>query len=126
MQSWVSYSLVVSAIFLSTLLLAAPFIIRFAGQTVGWYLRRKTSSRRELILARVEVEEDDHRSKQRHSPKSEDEGWERIENNGGSAESTEDKANAEWKGVIGFFHPFWYYTASLCAFQYDQSNPRRQ
>lgn len=107
MQSWVSYNLVAFVILVSTLI-AAPFIIRLAGQTIGWYLHRRTSARRELIIARVKVEEDDYRSKERRSPKSEDEGWERIESQGARAQKDGEKANSEWEGVIGFFHPFWY------------------
>jgi len=112
MQSWVSYSLVTSVICVSTLI-AAPFIIRFVGQTIGWYLRRRTSSRRELIITRVKVEEDDYKSKEQKSPRSEDEEWERIESHGAGAAGTGDKTKAGWEGVIGFFHPFWYYIPSL-------------
>lgn len=112
MQSWVSFFLAVS-VTVASILIAAPFVIRFVGQTIGWYLHRKTSSRRELIIARVKVEEDEYRAKERKSPKSEDEEWERIESHGARTPKTGDKANAEWDGVIGFFHPFWYHIASL-------------
>ena len=121
MQGWVSKSLVAFVIFISTVI-AAPFIIRLVGQTIGWYLRRRTSGRRELIFARVKVEEDDYRSKERKSPKSEDEGWERIESHGDHVESTGANAHAEWKGVIGFFHPFWYYIPSQGVLQYSHSD----
>jgi len=113
MQSWISSYLVVSVVLVSTLV-AAPFIVRFTGQAIGWYLRRRTSARKELILARVKVEEDDYKSKERRLAKSEDEEWERIDTR---AQRTGENASEDWEGVIGFFHPFWYYTTFCERFQ---------
>lgn len=113
MQSWISYSLAVFVVLVSTLV-AAPFVVRFTGEAIGWYLRRRTSARKELILARVKVEEDDYKSKERRLAKSKDEEWERID---ARTQRTAKNASEDWEGVIGFFHPFWYYTIFSERFQ---------
>lgn len=74
---------------------------------VGWHLQRSTAARRELILARIEVEEQDYQSKLRHSPKSDDGDWEKVESYASGSAPNGGKSQDCWKGVIGFFHPFW-------------------
>ena len=97
--------------FLLTLVSLVPLLtvytLRYSLRLVGWYLRRKTQSRRELILERVKLEEDVFR-RQKRTQKAEDEDWEKVE--GYSAGSAPNGATAaeEWEGVVGFFHPFWY------------------
>lgn len=80
--------------------------LKLLGALLGWHLRRKSASSRQTLFSRVEP---DHtlRSKNNGS-KSEDDEWERIEhqvegNSGAGQKSTDD-----WKGIVGFFHPFWY------------------
>lgn len=91
--------------FLPTL---AGFVLTHGLHAVGWSIRRKTGGRRELILARVQEEERDYRSKQNKSPK-EDEDWEKVEGYAtGTAPNGELPQDEEWDGVVGFFHPFWY------------------
>ena len=95
----------VAAILLPPVL--AAYVLRFILRTVGNHLRRKTSTRRELIFQRAELDEQEvHSNQQPH--KTEDEDWERVESyatgtvtNGGVPD---DK---DFAGVIGFFHPFW-------------------
>lgn len=76
--------------------------------TVGWSHRRRTRARRDLILARVKVEESQYQLSAQHSPRSEDGEWEKVEKHAdGSAPNGKESGN-EWEGIIGFFHPFWY------------------
>ncbi|KAI9831449.1 MAG: asparagine-linked glycosylation protein [Sarea resinae] len=92
--------------FLFSTCYVAPFLARALGHVVGWYLHRKTEGRRSLILARVQVEEEDYKSNGRHDSASEDDGdWERVESDAASS-SNGDKADREWEGIVGFFHPF--------------------
>lgn len=74
---------------------------------LGWHLQRSTSPRRELILARIEIEEQDYQSKLRHSSKSDDGDWEKVERYASGSAPNGGKSQDDWKGVVGFFHPFW-------------------
>ena len=92
--------------FINTLLaLSSTFFL--CKWLLGWHLQRSTSARRELILARIEVEEKDHHSKLRHSFKSDDGDWEKIESHASQSAPNGGKLQDDWKGVVGFFHPFW-------------------
>ncbi len=106
MWIWIPLLLAVLVLLVSSTI-AAPFIVHYIGQTIGWYLRRRTSARRDLIFARVKVEEDDYKSKKRRSPKYEDEDWERVESYTAGIAKNGEKANDDWEGMVGFFHPFW-------------------
>ncbi|RMZ69440.1 alpha-12-mannosyltransferase ALG11 [Pyrenophora seminiperda CCB06] len=61
--------------------LCVPTALRFAAELVGQHLRRSSRTRRELLLARVG-----------NTPP-------------GSA-GKGGKADSEWDGIVGFFHPF--------------------
>jgi alpha-1,2-mannosyltransferase len=102
-------------IFLATLLgvvplvalFLAPKVITATGRTVGWYLRRKTEGRRAQILERVDGDEkalEADKSSRRNS----DEEWENIESFAAGTAKNGEKADREWDGIVGFFHPFWY------------------
>jgi len=68
----------------------SPYLIRYMGTTVGLHIRSKTESRRALLFSRAKEEESKSGSKR-------------------DAISKDDQdVNHDWKGVIGFFHPFWY------------------
>ncbi|KAL8973746.1 MAG: hypothetical protein Q9197_002010 [Variospora fuerteventurae] len=74
--------------------------------TVGWSHRRRTRARRDLILARVKVEESQYQLSAQQSPRSEDGEWEKVDKHAdGSAPNGKESGN-EWEGIIGFFHPF--------------------
>lgn len=107
MRNWITYVLAF-IIFIVSNIVAAPFLVRYIGRTVGWYLRHRTSTRRDLVLARVKVEEDDFESKEKRSRKSEDDDWERVESYAAGIAKNGEKADDDWQGVVGFFHPFWY------------------
>lgn len=85
---------------ISVLSLVLPYLVTYIGRLVGWHLRRKTASRRNLLLKRSQEEQAEHSrtrgQAQREGPKS------------ASAKASQIKTNKNWCGIIGFFHPFWY------------------
>ena len=84
------------------------FMITNLAKAAGWHLRRKTQSRRQMILAQVRAEQKAYLlSKGRPSPKSDDEDWEKVESQVSGKSKSGVKRDDEWSGIIGFFHPFW-------------------
>ncbi len=87
--------------------LLGPRIVAAASRAVGWYLRRRTAGRRAQILERVGGEEKapaEDQSARRDS----DEEWENVESYAAGTAKNGEKADKEWDGLVGFFHPFWY------------------
>lgn len=74
---------------------------------VGWYLRRRTTSRRITILARVKLEEAQYQLSASESPTLDDGEWEKVEKHAAGSAKNGEEADDEWEGIIGFFHPFW-------------------
>ena len=77
--------------FLQTCFLGLLFTITLIlaiGPWLGWLLQRRTSTKREKILSWT---------KQQSAAK---------------YEEISSKTDSEWKGIIGFFHPFWYVSAA--------------
>ena len=94
--------------------LLVVYILRFLLRTAGDHLRTRTSARRELILQRVNLDEQQLQqqhevSSTRDAPqRTEDEDWERVESYAAStAEKRATSQEKDYAGVIGFFHPFW-------------------
>lgn len=85
-------------------LLIGKWLVRSAGTTFGWYLRRKTAARRQAILSQVRNEETDYQSQEK---KSDDGDWEKLESHAVGSSPNGGQADDEWEGTIGFFHPFW-------------------
>lgn len=102
-------SFVIHAIYLSfiNILLALCFTFFLSKWLAGWYLRRRAHARREIILARTKIEEHDYQSKLRHSPKSDDGEWEKLEKSISGSATNREKLEEDWEGIVGFFHPFW-------------------
>ena len=96
---------------LSALLLICTFIVILlcsAGRATGWYLKRRTSTRKNAILRRVKVEEEAFQNFTRQSQRpTEDDDWEQIESYGAASAKNGGQADDEWEGIVGFFHPFW-------------------
>ncbi|KAK2749659.1 asparagine-linked glycosylation protein [Myotisia sp. PD_48] len=124
MLSFISSS-IATLVALLTLLIFTPalagHVISIAFRGFGYLIRRKTKGRRELIRARVRVEEEDYRSSRRRreagsstAPKTEEEeeDWEKVEEysgetSGNSSDSNGDATgHGDWAGIVGFFHPF--------------------
>ncbi|CAE7192767.1 hypothetical protein CFE70_007064 [Pyrenophora teres f. teres 0-1] len=95
----VLFSLLVPALVAA---LFVPAALRFAAELVGQHLRRSSRTRRELLLARAASETKTHEAEQRKSKKDDDD-WEEV---GTTPSSSAGKADSEWDGIVGFFHPF--------------------
>jgi alpha-1,2-mannosyltransferase len=87
---------------------------------VGWLIRRRTRSRREYVIARARSEEEETQmpraKNSAHSlaKSQDDEDWEKVDSTSGVKTTTSSDSgastggeDAEWDGIIGFFHPFW-------------------
>lgn len=110
-------------------LAGSVFGLVFRG--VGWLIRRRTRSRREYVIARARSDDEEvraSRTKGLTEPlargQAEDEDWEKVDSSGPggvkTATSSESGTSAggdaaEWDGIVGFFHPFWY-VEFLCWF----------
>lgn len=91
---------------------------------VGWLIRRRTRSRREYVIARARSEDEEFRAsraKDSTQPvargQAEDEDWEKVDSSGPGGVKTATSSesgggtggeSADWDGIVGFFHPFWY------------------
>jgi alpha-1,2-mannosyltransferase len=100
------------SLFLTLLTLAAaiyffPSALRTGGQVLGSYLRRSSLTRRELLLARVAKEQRDHDAKHGSEKNREDDEWEEVETSMVGSAVNGGKADKDWSGIVGFFHPFW-------------------
>ncbi|GKT49974.1 GDP-Man:Man(3)GlcNAc(2)-PP-Dol alpha-1,2-mannosyltransferase [Colletotrichum spaethianum] len=74
--------------------------MRGLGSLLGWYLRKKTEGRRAQLLELMNAEQQSFRQ----SPKK---GASGSKNNvQAQASGSSEKKDADWTGVIGFFHPF--------------------
>ena len=98
-------------------LLVGRWLIYTTGKAIGACLKRKTAARRQSILKRVKVEEEAVESFYRHSRRSEDDDWEKIEKNGTKSATNGGQADNDWEGIVGFFHPFWFVVdeISMCS-----------
>lgn len=86
------------------LLLLSPWLLsllaRSLGAAVGWFILKRTHSRRQTLL-QLEL----GKSK-RDSSSSEDGEWEKVGGQTAGTAPNGDKADRDWKGIVGFFHPF--------------------
>lgn len=71
---------------------------------MGSYLNRSSQTRRELLVARVATEQKNHEAEAKNDMK-EDE-WEEIEGSMVGSAVNGGKADKDWHGIVGFFHPF--------------------
>ena len=84
---------------------------------MGWYLKRHASTRKNAILRRVKVEEEAFQNYNKHSQRpAEDDDWEQVESYGAASAKNGGRAEDEWEGIVGFFHPFWWVKSSLNVF----------
>ena len=97
-------------LFLAQVILATVLfrpITRSVGRLLGWYLRHKSKVRRQLILSRVEVDEEIQRKKKPGKNEAEDDDWGKMEGHPTEAAGKSHNPHRKWKGIVGFFHPFW-------------------
>ena len=111
---------------ITLLALAATFVIlptiplsilRFGLRGLGWFIQKRTRSRREFIVSRVRADEEEFQAKRagKSSPstsQAEDEDWEKVDTStssvGTAGGNGQARGDENWDGIIGFFHPFWY------------------
>jgi alpha-1,2-mannosyltransferase len=102
--------MIVLTIFISLFLFSVacfPLLLRIAGQCTGWCILRLSRQRRADLLERAAREEEVYASKQQQESSTEDDDWETVDRERVGVAINGGKADKEWKGVIGFFHPFW-------------------
>ncbi|TAQ83417.1 hypothetical protein B7494_g8259 [Chlorociboria aeruginascens] len=87
-----------------TLLLGGPKIFGYIGRTIGYYLRKKTAGRRAQILETVDTDEKEFIAKGGERRDSDE--WENVEAYAVGSSKNGEKADKEWDGIVGFFHPF--------------------
>lgn len=131
-------TLVASSVLLPSIRLG---FLRFGLRGVGWFIQKRTRSRKEFIISRVRADEEEFQAKwaaataascstgksSLSTSQAEDEDWEKVNvgtvgNNQGNGHKRKDGTalggDENWKGIIGFFHPFWYAVVSFseCGF----------
>lgn len=84
-----------------------PKSLRFAGELLGSNLRRASRTRRELLLARVANEQRTYEAEHKRRKGKEEEDWEEVEASMVGSAINGGKADKDWSGIVGFFHPFW-------------------
>ncbi|OHE97604.1 alpha-1,2-mannosyltransferase alg-11 [Colletotrichum orchidophilum] len=77
-----------------------PLVIKGIGSLLGWYLRKKTEGRRAQLLELKTAEQ----QKFTQTAQQNSGGGKNIAQT--KASGSAEKKDAEWTGVVGFFHPF--------------------
>lgn len=77
-----------------------PMLMRGIGSLLGWYLRKKTEGRRAQLLELMTAEQQAFSQARSVSNKTNVQ----AQSSGSSAGGEKD---ANWTGIVGFFHPFW-------------------
>lgn len=101
---WISTIIILVA---SLALLLGQWFFLLGGKFWGSVLIKKSSKHRKELLAKIKQDEEHETSKTRLSPKSDDGDWEKVESDASGTVSNRQKADDNWEGIIGFFHPFW-------------------
>lgn len=108
-QDLSTYIMVLSiACFPLAVVLLGPRLLFAVGRRFGAYLRAKTAGRRAQILQLTEDEEREFLAKGGDRRSSDEEEWESIDAYATGTAKNGEKADPEWDGFIGFFHPFWW------------------
>lgn len=101
---------------ITTLVLFAPFVIavlgprliKTIGQSLGWTLKKKTDGRRAHLINLMDEENKKSKEKDLKSRSSSSSGeWQKVQQTDLGATNGAEKADQEWDGIAGFFHPFW-------------------
>lgn len=88
-----------------TTVILGPKLLFYVGRKFGYYLRAKTAGRRAQILQLTEDDEKEFLA--RGGDRSSSDEWESIDAYTTGTAKNGEKADPEWDGFIGFFHPFW-------------------
>ena len=84
-----------------------PQTLRILGKPVGFYLQQSCRDRRELLLARVVKEQSEYEAKHKDEDKKSEDEWEQVESSMIGSAVNGAKADQDWRGIVGFLHPFW-------------------
>jgi alpha-1,2-mannosyltransferase len=90
---------VISVVFL-------PKVLHLLAELLGHQIRRSSNTRRDLLLDRVATETKSFEAEHKEKSK-EDDDWEKVVPSPIGSAVNVGKAGAEWRGIVGFFHPFW-------------------
>lgn len=103
------FFVVVLSLFISTIVafVFLPQTLRILGKPVGLYLQSSCRDRRELLLARVAKEQKEYEAKRKDEDKKSEDDWEQVESSMVGSATNGAKAEQDWRGIVGFFHPFW-------------------
>lgn len=82
-----------------------PKLVFFIGSVLGYYLKQKTAGRRAQILELVEADEKEFLVENGNRRDSGE--WENVDSYAAPTAKNGEKADKEWGGIVGFFHPFW-------------------
>ncbi|EFQ30117.1 glycosyl transferase group 1 [Colletotrichum graminicola] len=77
-----------------------PYIMRGLGSLLGLYLRKKTEGRKAQLLELMNAEQQSFTQTSRKGASS------TKDNVQAQASGSSEKKDADWTGVVGFFHPF--------------------
>ena len=83
-----------------------PKTLHLLAEFVGHRLRRASRTRRELLLNRVATETKAFEAEHKADIQ-EDDDWENVLPSLTGSATNGGKANVDWNGIVGFFHPFW-------------------
>ncbi|OLN92047.1 GDP-Man:Man(3)GlcNAc(2)-PP-Dol alpha-1,2-mannosyltransferase [Colletotrichum chlorophyti] len=79
-----------------------PLLMRGIGALLGWYLRKKTDGRKAQLLELMVAEQQSY-NQTKSTSKTGDKTKVQAQASGSSGKGEKD---ANWTGVVGFFHPF--------------------
>lgn len=88
-----------------TIMLLGPKLVSRVGRAFGYYLRKKTAGRKAQILELVEADKKEYLEEDGERRDSDE--WENVEAYAVGSAKNGVKADKEWDGIVGFFHPFW-------------------
>jgi alpha-1,2-mannosyltransferase len=86
-------------------ILIVPRLFLFVGGRLGSHLRKRAAGRRTQILKRTEDDEMAYLVPEEARRNSDD--WEDVDAYTTGTAKNGEKADPEWDGIVGFFHPFW-------------------
>lgn len=100
----VAYSILAVLLFSQ---LAGLILTRVVGGVLGWYLKKAASGRRAHLVGLMQIDQDAYRNGRARAGQSRDgDGSGEVEAR--AAESAQGDKGPDWRGIVGFFHPFWY------------------
>lgn len=94
-----------SLLYVALTLRALNFVVYY---TVRISVNKQSTPRRHAVITQVRQDQEAYETKEKVSPRSEDDEWEKVEGYAvGSAENGQKGGSeTQWEGTIGFLHPF--------------------